>query len=110
METWTIYISIHVPELLSIFNPKLLKVEVLSQEVKSFEPRHMFAKGTCASLTKCVDVETQLKTLARLEVFHQLCPSLALEVFLYDTTRTTIKSIPNSNLLATGDYMVNSLN
>ena len=102
--------SIHIPELLTIFNPELLKVEVLSQEVESLEPRKMFTEGTCASLAKCVDVETQLKTLARFAVFHQLCPSLALEVFLYNTTRTTVKSIPNSNLLATGDYMVKGIN
>jgi hypothetical protein len=60
--------SIHIPELLTIFNPELLKVEVLGQEVEPLEPRKMFTEGTGASLTKCVDVETQLEALARLAV------------------------------------------
>jgi hypothetical protein len=64
--------SIHVPELLTIFHPELLKVEVVSKEVETREPLDMFAEGAKATFTQRTDVETQLEALARLAVLHQL--------------------------------------
>ena len=102
--------GIHISEFLSINYPHFVKIEVLRKHIEPLKSRNMFAEGAKATLSQRTYIETQLESLARLAVFHQLCLSLALEVFLYDTTRTTVKSIPNSNLLATGDYMVKGLN
>ena len=73
--------SIHIPELLTIFYPELLKVEVIGKEVETREPLDMFAEGAKASLAKCVDVQRNPPPLARLHVLHQVIPTPCLVVF-----------------------------
>ena len=102
--------GIHISEFLSINYPHFVKIEVLRKHIEPLKSRNMFAEGAKATLSKRTYIETQLESLARLAVFHQLCLSLALEVFLHQTTRTRIKPISNSNLLAAGNHMLKCFN
>ena len=55
-ETWTMVCGIHVPILLTILNPKLVKVKVVNKEVVGLEVGNMLTKGTMVILPECVDV------------------------------------------------------